>query len=199
MLQTLSAAQMARASAGPTRTASRYAQLALGAGQRHVLRDAVDEQGDARAERLPDLRERHGRVLDDVVQERRGEHLLAVAAPGQQPGDADRMGDVGLPVLAPLAAVRVLGERVRVAHERRGRQCGRRGRGEGQAGHGSSFGARAVPQDRTGRMSYSESARRFGARVSHASSTTPAISSQSRPRFRWTPTQPLWPTYGGTK
>ena len=182
----------ARASAGPTRTASRYAELALGAGQRHVLRHAVDEQRDARAERLADLRERHGRVLDDVVQERGGEHLLAVAAPREQPGDADRMGDVGLPVLAPLAAVRVLGERVRVAHERRGRQRGRRGRGEGEAGHGSSFGrerrAARPTWTHVRRRQRSESARRFGARVSHASSDHAGdlLRSPGHGGLRWT-------------
>src|SRR5581483_4183428 len=38
-----------------------------------------------------------------------------------------------------------------------------------------------------------------GATSAYASSTIPASSSQSRPRSRRTPSQPRWPTYGGTK
>ncbi len=58
MLQTLSAAQMARASAGPTRTASRYASLRSGPGS-----DMSSEtQSTSRATRVPNACRTSGSV-----------------------------------------------------------------------------------------------------------------------------------------
>jgi hypothetical protein len=91
-LQTLSAAQIARAAYDERRRRSR-------------------------PETLAHLGQRDRRVLDDVVEQGGGEHLLVVAAAGQQSRDAHRMRDERPAVLAALPAVGSLGERVGAAHE----------------------------------------------------------------------------------
>jgi hypothetical protein len=91
--------------------------LAFWGGQRGILGHALDELRHARAEVLTDLGQRHGGVLDHVVQEGGGHHLLVVAAGGQQARDVDGMGDEGPVVLAALTPVRGLGEGVGAAHQ----------------------------------------------------------------------------------
>ena len=70
------------------------------------LGDAVDELGDLLPESLGDLVLGDRRVLDDVVQDR-GDHRLGVEVQvGEDVGDRDRVGDVGLAGAALLALVR---------------------------------------------------------------------------------------------
>src|SRR3954454_3145005 len=64
---------------------------ALGRRQPEVLRHPVHEGGDGGTEALLQLGERYRRVLHDVVQERGRDHLVAVAARGQQAGDTHRV------------------------------------------------------------------------------------------------------------
>jgi hypothetical protein len=121
--------------------------LALGRGQLGVLGHALDELRHARAELLADLGQRHGGVLDDVVQQRGGHHLLVVAASGQQTRDVDGMGDEGAVVLAALTPVRGLGEGVGAAHQ----GVLRSGLGSGVA-HTSVFGSRTPSPARNQRV-----------------------------------------------
>ena len=82
------------------------------------LRDALDE--DARS-RLPNsartLLEVGVRVLDDVVQERRGDRLLVEVELGADPRDAERVVDELLARAARLAGVRALGDLERAAEQ----------------------------------------------------------------------------------
>jgi hypothetical protein len=92
----------------------------LGLGGRPVvdllqLRYAVDEIADLFAELLTHLIEGHFRVLDGVVEQRRGQSRGLRAEFGEDQRHGERVRDVRLAALAHLAAVRGLGEDVRAA------------------------------------------------------------------------------------
>ena len=74
------------------------------------LADAVDEFRDLRAEAGRDLVLGRRGVLDDVVQDRGDQRLGVEPQVGEQVGDRDRMGDVGLARAAALALVGLEGE-----------------------------------------------------------------------------------------
>ncbi len=81
--------------------------LLLSGGEVHLgeLGDAVDEHGDLAAKLLLDPAERRACVLDDVVEERRGDgDGVELELRGVQ-GRADRVVDVRLPALSALPAV----------------------------------------------------------------------------------------------
>ncbi len=79
------------------------------------LRDAVDQIAHLLAELLPHLIERHLGVLDRVVEQGGGQGGGLRAELGEDESHGERVGDVGLAALARLAAVRGLGEHVRLA------------------------------------------------------------------------------------
>ena len=78
------------------------------------LRDAVDQRRDLGAERLLDLLEGGERVLDGVVQEPRRDARHVEPHVGDDPGDLHRMRQVRLAREAPLAAVHLGREVVRL-------------------------------------------------------------------------------------
>jgi hypothetical protein len=86
--------------------------------------DAVDELRDHLPEHRRDLGLRGGRVLDDVVQDRRHQRVGIQLQVGEDVGDRDRMGDVGLARDALLALVALGAEVVGLADplDLRGRQ-----------------------------------------------------------------------------
>jgi len=73
-----------------------------------VLGESGHELGDPIAESGLDLVRRHLRVLDDVVEQRGGDDLVAEPGIVEQTGHRDRMGDVRRPVvLAQLPLVSI--------------------------------------------------------------------------------------------
>ena len=76
------------------------------------LRDAFDEPRDLVAELRAHLLDRRVGVLDDVVQERRGQGRVVSVQAGEDAGDAERVGDEVFSASAVLALVRAAGERV---------------------------------------------------------------------------------------
>ena len=82
------------------------------------LGDAVDEQRDLVAEVGAQRVEGVGRVLDRVVQQRRDQRRLGHADVGEDRGDRERVGDVGVAALAHLAGVPLVGDRVGALEER---------------------------------------------------------------------------------
>ena len=76
------------------------------------LGDAVDEHRDLTAEVLLQLGEAVGGVLDGVVQQRRRQRRRGHAELGEDRGDGQRVGDVGVAGLALLAPVGLLGDDV---------------------------------------------------------------------------------------
>ena len=89
------------------------ARLERDAGE---LGDAVDEPGDLLAERLADLVEARGRVLDRVVQQRRAQRLGVEPHARADLRDADGVDDEVLARLAALVGVVLAGEHERVDH-----------------------------------------------------------------------------------
>jgi hypothetical protein len=83
------------------------------------LRQAVDDPGDLVAELLLDVPEADIRVLDRVVQERRGEGRGVEPEIREDRGHGDGVLDVGLAREAVLALVRILGEPVRTFQQLR--------------------------------------------------------------------------------
>src|SRR4051812_16621523 len=82
------------------------------AGDRRVLGDGGDERGRALAEARAHVVERRVGLLDDVVQEPRGHHVVLAAAPDEQRGDLERVQQEGRLVgVAPLRTVPGRGER----------------------------------------------------------------------------------------
>ena len=73
------------------------------------LGEAVDQRADLRAERLVDLGARRLGVLDGVVQQRRHDGRVVELQVGQDRGDFERMGKVGIAGGARLRAVRLHG------------------------------------------------------------------------------------------
>ena len=99
--------------------------LADGLGLRGVavldlveLGDAVDEQRDLVAEVVAQLVEGVRRVLDRVVEQRRDQRRLGHADVGEDRGDRERVGDVGVAALAHLGAVQLLGGDVGALEQR---------------------------------------------------------------------------------
>ncbi len=78
------------------------------------LRDAVDEARDLLAEALVDLRERRGRVLDGVVQERGAQRLGVEEHAGADQRHAHRVGDELLAGAPPLVGVVLASEQERL-------------------------------------------------------------------------------------
>ena len=78
------------------------------------LAHAVDEQRDVVAEPLLYFCQRAARVLDHVVQQSGFDRARVEVQPGEDLGDRDRMGDVGIAAAALLAAVRLRAELVRL-------------------------------------------------------------------------------------
>ena len=74
------------------------------------LGDAFDEPGNLFPELGPDVLDGRVRVLDDVVQERRGERGIVTVKTRQDLGHSERVGDEVLPASAVLAFVGVAGE-----------------------------------------------------------------------------------------
>ncbi len=60
------------------------------------LGDAVDQPGDLGAEMLLDLLDRGERILDRIVEQRGDDGLLIELQVGHQPGDFDRMAEIGI-------------------------------------------------------------------------------------------------------
>lgn len=79
------------------------------------FRDAVDEEAHLLAEFLPDLIERHVRVLDGVVEQRGRQSRCLGAQFREDQGHGERVCDVRLTALAHLTAVRGLGQDVGAA------------------------------------------------------------------------------------
>ena len=77
------------------------------------LGDALDELGDLLAELGTNLVDRGRCVLDDVVQQRRGERRVVEAQLGEDLGDAERMGDEILAASSLLAGMGFRSERER--------------------------------------------------------------------------------------
>ena len=103
----------------------RHDHLADGLGLRGVavgdlvqLGHAVDEHRDLGPELAAQLVERVVGVLDRVVHERRGQRRRRHAELGQDRRDGDRVRDVRVAALAQLAAVRLLGDDVRLLDDR---------------------------------------------------------------------------------
>ncbi len=69
------------------------------------LGDPVDQLGDVGAEVLLDVLDRRQRVLDRVVEQRGDDRLLVELQVGHQPGDLDRMAEIGIARGALLGAV----------------------------------------------------------------------------------------------
>ncbi len=82
------------------------------------LGDPVDEHGDLVAEVGAHLLERVRRVLDGVVEQGRDQGRLGHADVGQDRGDRERVGDVGVAALAGLAGVELLGDPVGALDQR---------------------------------------------------------------------------------
>ncbi len=82
------------------------------------LGDAVDQVRDLEAEVLLGAGERVAGVLDRVVQQRGGERGGVQAEVGEDHRDGERVGDERLAALAALAAVLLLGDRVRALEGR---------------------------------------------------------------------------------
>ena len=106
----------------------RHEHLAVVLGLRLVARleddagelgDAVDEAGDLVAERLADLVQRRGRVLDGVVQQGGAQRLGVQPHAGADLRHADRVHDEVLAGLAALVGVVLAGEHERVDEPRR--------------------------------------------------------------------------------
>src|SRR5690606_28559028 len=81
------------------------------------LGDAVDHHGDLVAEVLAELVQRVGRVLHGVVQQRRSECGGGHPQLGEDRGDREGVGDVGVAALAHLAPVGPLRDVVRPLDE----------------------------------------------------------------------------------
>src|SRR3954469_1617622 len=102
---------------------------------RLVLAQRGDHPGDARPERLAQLVECDAALLDDVVQQPRGDDLVAVAGAVQQQRDLERVHDErGAVGLALLGGVRL--DRTRRG-ARRHRQAGDEEREIAVGGHGA--------------------------------------------------------------
>ena len=71
------------------------------------LRNPIDDRGHVRAERRIEVVECDTRVLHHVVQDRGRERHIVHAELGQNHGDGERMGDVGLAGLPALILVRI--------------------------------------------------------------------------------------------
>ena len=71
------------------------------------LGDPVDQPGDVRAEQLVDLFGRGERVLDRVVEDCGDDRLVVELEVGEDPGDFDRMAEIGVARGAHLRAVRL--------------------------------------------------------------------------------------------
>ncbi len=69
------------------------------------LGQALDQPADILAEGGVDLRARRIGVLDRVVEERRGDRRVVELEIGEDAGDFERMGEVGVAVGAPLRAM----------------------------------------------------------------------------------------------
>ena len=67
------------------------------------LGDAVDQPRDLGPEMLLDILDRRERVLDRVVQQRGDDGFLVELQVGHQPGDFDRMAEIGIAAGALLA------------------------------------------------------------------------------------------------
>jgi hypothetical protein len=80
------------------------------------LADAVDEIGDHLAEYRHDFRLGGRRVLDHIVQDRGDQCVGVELEVGEDVGDRDRMGDVGLARDALLTLVALGAEVVGLAH-----------------------------------------------------------------------------------
>ena len=76
------------------------------------LGDAIDQPGDLAAEAGLDLRQLDRRVLDHVVQQAGGDRGGVQPIARQDVGHRDRMGDIGIAVVAALRAVRLRRQRV---------------------------------------------------------------------------------------
>ncbi len=81
------------------------------------LRDAVDEVRDLVTELLTNVRERRLRVLDDVVEERRGQRLIVELQAGEDQRHPVGVMDEVLPGTALLPFVRARGEGKRARQE----------------------------------------------------------------------------------
>ena len=87
-------------------------------GDAVVLGQRLDQLRDPVAETLTQLFGAHVGVLDHVVEQRGGDHLVAEAGSSSSPATVSGMGDVRRPVvLAALARMRVAGNSVRVGDE----------------------------------------------------------------------------------
>jgi hypothetical protein len=73
------------------------------------LGQALDQRADIRAEHLVDLGAGGGGVLDGVVQERRRDGRVVELEIGEDRGDLERMGKIGIAGGAPLLTVRLHG------------------------------------------------------------------------------------------
>ena len=73
------------------------------------LGEAVDQRADLRAEHLVDLGAGRAGVLDRVVQQRRGDGGIVELEVGQDRGDFERMGEIGIAGGARLRAMRLHG------------------------------------------------------------------------------------------
>ena len=82
------------------------------------LGEAVDQLADLRTEQLIDLRPRDGRVLDDVVQQRRDDGRVVELQIGEDGGDFERVGEIGFARGALLVAVRLHGIDVGAVEQR---------------------------------------------------------------------------------
>ena len=71
------------------------------------LGEAVDQLADLGAEQLVDLRPGDGRVLDDVVQQRRDDGRVVELQVGEDGGDFERVGEIRIAGGALLVAVRL--------------------------------------------------------------------------------------------
>ncbi len=141
----MSAAKIASAAGSGLGDAPPVLLLAvLVGGDRLVFGHRPDQLRDDVAEALAHGGEIGLALLDHVVQQRRGEHLVALALLDQQLGDRDRMVDEGPPVAAAaqLTGMRALRCRQRLpdqirsldrgvdARSRRHPACQRSGQGE---------------------------------------------------------------------
>ena len=91
-----------------------------------------------------DLRQLDRRVLDHVVQQAGGDRGGIQPVAGQDVGDGERVGDIGIAVVAPLRAVRLRRQHHRRRRSARCRPSGRRRAPSRSARTGGSAGGRAA-------------------------------------------------------